>query len=55
MEIKQIKGSCLLVAFLLFMSGLMSYLVTGTINWTITLISTIGLLIITFLIIKFYK
>jgi len=55
MEFKKIKGICLIVIFLLFMSGLMSFLVTGGIHWPITIASTLGFLVIIGLVIKFHK
>jgi len=54
-DMKKIGGACVVVLFLLFMSGLMSFLVTGGIHWPITIVSTLGFLIIIFIVIKLQK
>ena len=55
MNLKKIGSLCTVVAFLLFMSGLMSFLATGGIHWPITIISTVGFIVIIWLVIKWMK
>ncbi len=55
MKLKQFGSICLIVVFLLFMSGLISFLVTGGIHWPITITSTLGFLIIIWIVIKLQK
>ena len=54
-NMKKIGGLCVVVLFLLFMSGLMSLLVTGRIHWPITIASTLGFLVIIWIVIKLQK
>ncbi|RLE44776.1 hypothetical protein DRJ25_06375 [Candidatus Woesearchaeota archaeon] len=55
MDLKKVKGICLAALFLFFMSGLMSLLVTGKVNWPLTFISIIGFAAIIFLVLRFQK